>query len=100
MGSEIVSARLINPKPALGQWIFNNCKIKRDNAISTALFATASAKGFLNCEYDGDITGISAQGALLFSIGCRAKVGSTNYPTPLKAGYVNPAYYIDDEPAI
>ncbi|RFC81299.1 hypothetical protein, partial [Acinetobacter sichuanensis] len=93
---KVVSARQVNTKIALGQWIFTDCKFKKDTSISTVLFNTASPKGFQNCEYDGDMTGINALGPVLFSLNCRATVGSSNYPTPLKAGYLNPVYFIDE----
>lgn len=94
--SEVVSVRRINPKTSLGKWIFTNCKIKLDIKISPTLFYIDAPKGFQNCEYDGDMAGIASLAPILFSIGCRAIIGSINYPKPLSGGYFNPIYYINE----
>ncbi|WP_337080751.1 hypothetical protein [Acinetobacter pittii] len=94
--SELAAVNRINASTALGILQFDDCVINHDSNINNVLFYIESKKGFQNCEYRGVfLNSGSPNGAVVYSLGCRALIGATGYPTPLKAGYVNPTDYID-----
>ncbi|MFL1383621.1 hypothetical protein ACJOYH_05925 [Acinetobacter baumannii] len=94
--SEFAAANRINASTPLGFIQFDDCIINHDTNVNNVLFYIESKKGFQNCEYRGVfLNGGSPNGAVVYSLGCRAQIGATGYPTPLKAGYVNPTDYID-----
>ncbi|EKU54404.1 tail fiber protein [Acinetobacter sp. WC-323] len=76
----------------IGEYIYKNVIFDHDNSLSNiALINVETKKGMMNCEYRNNFS--NAGGNIIFSIGCRARLGATNYPLPLKY-FVDPTVFI------
>ncbi|MEJ7881302.1 phage tail protein [Acinetobacter baumannii] len=92
--TKIIAHNKVNISTPLGrgEYIYNNVTFEHNSNLSNiALLNVEAKKGMLNCEYRGVFSNVG--GEIIFNIGGRARIGATNYPTPLKY-MINPTYFI------
>ncbi|MFC2994859.1 phage tail protein [Acinetobacter sichuanensis] len=92
--SKVIAHNKVNISVPIGtaEYIYKNVVFDHDTTLSNAaLLNVESKKGMINCEYKNAFSNLG--GDVIFSIGCRARLGATNYPSPLNY-YVNPSTFI------